>query len=652
MWNFPRLPLVGNLDLTYRCNLNCRHCWLRISPDTRQREEELSFEELKGSMDEARKMGCQQWRVSGGEPMLRPDFAEIIQYITKNVVSCALNTNGTLITPKIAGLLRKNLKKKGRIMVSLYGATAEVNDHITRIEGSFEATMRGFAYLKEAGLEVTVQLVPMRGNYHQYKEMVSLAELLSPPSRIGAYWLNLSACGDPAKNREIKSQRLSPEDIVALNPPNLCDEEWMEEENLCYQPSIKEGYQFLASCNGGKESFHIDPYGQLSSCYYVKDPNLKYDLRKGNFKEGWEEFIPSLPSRIKVEKEYFENCGSCEIRRDCRWCPILAYLEHGSYSTKIDYLCSVGKENRKYTENLKKNHRRHYEIAGITIQVNSDLPITDATFQDKFKPFEVKDRGEDTIILRHYFSLPSLNGNKFEEEVYRKPPWAIYRKGSSWIYLGISPAMGEEEIYQVAVFNHDHTRAAIHNRTEETFRRGGLPSLTLFPTDQILLSRVLADREGCFLHAAGVILGGDGILLVGHSGAGKSTLVKKLKGQAEILCDDRMIVRRWPEGFRIHGTWSHGELADVSAGSAPLKALLFLEKADENRLLPVEDKKEKIAGLLACLIKPLVTNHWWEKTLALIERMSIEVPCYRLQSSMTGHVSDLLKGIIGNVAWR
>jgi MoaA/NifB/PqqE/SkfB family radical SAM enzyme len=194
---FPRIPLRGNLDLTYRCNNNCRHCWLRMPPSSPESRKELSLDEIKDIVDEARKMGCRHWRISGGEPMLRPDFAEIFDYITSRAASYSLNTNGTLITPEIARLMRR----KGAKMVALYGATAEVHDHITRNPGSFEALMQGIAYLKEAGAGFTAQLVPMRDNYHQYNQMISLAESLTPHSRVGAAWLHLTASGDPERNR-------------------------------------------------------------------------------------------------------------------------------------------------------------------------------------------------------------------------------------------------------------------------------------------------------------------------------------------------------------------------------------------------------------------------------------------------------------------
>ncbi len=174
--SLPRLPLEASLDLTYRCNNRCRHCWLweADTPDVAARE--LTLAEIRDVVDQARALGCRRWSISGGEPMLRPDFPEIFDYITSKSVGYTLNTNGTLITPEIAQLMRR----KGSKLVALYGATAEVNDHITRNPGSFEATMEGFARLKEAGAGFTVQLIPMRDNWHEWDADAGAGEVAEP----------------------------------------------------------------------------------------------------------------------------------------------------------------------------------------------------------------------------------------------------------------------------------------------------------------------------------------------------------------------------------------------------------------------------------------------------------------------------------------
>lgn len=641
----PRLPLEGNLDLTYRCNCNCRHCWLRMPAEDPAGEQELSFDEISRIVEEARALGCRKWLISGGEPMLRPDFVDIFDMITRRSVSYSLNTNGTLITPAIARLLRR----KGAKMVALYGATAEIHDHITRTPGSFAATMQGFAYLREAKVSFIVQLIPMRDNYHEFDAMIRLARSLSPMYRVGAPWLYLSACRSAVRNREISRQRLEPADVIHVDPPDGTDDdepltpiERDDKPPARLRPGA--GRRLFAACIEGCRDFHIDPYGGMTFCCFVKDPGLRYDLLKGSFREAWDEFIPSLAEKVQGDPEYEENCGCCEWREDCRWCPAYGYLEEGRYSAKVTYLCALAHEARSYQENWQQHHRRYFRIAGVTIRVDSDLPFTEKTFDPKFKKFEADGPSEDTISLRHHFSIPEFDRDDTGQEVYRRVPWAIYRKDRSWIYLGIGPGRRDQPLYCAAVFNEGHTRGRIYNHSEALFRQGNLHALTLFPSDQILLARTLADRQACFIHAAGVDIGGKGLLLVGHSGTGKTTAARMLRTEGEVLCDDRIIVRRWPEALRIHGTWSAGELPDVSAGSAPLSAILFLEKADGNRLVPMTRDIE-IARLLAQhVVRSLVTADWWEKILALIDSMAREVPAYRLEFDKSGRmIEDIVK---------
>ena len=77
---------------------------------------------------------------------------------------------------------------------------------------------------------------------------------------------------------------------------------------------------------------------------------MRYDLRRGTVREVWEEFIPSHAGTSFDIKEHSENCGSCELRQDCRWCPVYGWLEHGRFSAPVEYLCEVARENRRFKE--------------------------------------------------------------------------------------------------------------------------------------------------------------------------------------------------------------------------------------------------------------------------------------------------------------
>lgn len=628
----PRLPLKGRIDLTYRCNNNCRHCWLKEPSGDTEPAKELTTEEIKDIVDQARAMGCRKWEISGGEPMLRPDFPELFEYITDRSASYSLNTNGTLITPEIARLM----KRKGTKMVSMYGATANVHDHITRRPGSFDAMMKGFSMLKEAGAGFIVQIVAMKDNCHQYDDMVRLAESLSPHWRIGAPWLFMSSSGSPARNAEIQTQRLDPDWVLKLDTPDFSFEERYGYRAL--DEAQKKDDRLFAVCIGLRKAFHIDPYGAMSFCSYIKDPAMRYDLRSGTIKEAWETFIPSLADKIRGGHEYAETCQFCSMRDVCRWCAVYSYLENGTYGSRVDYLCRIAREAAALKREWVNTRRRYFQVANITLQVESDLPFTDKTFDPKFKTFQVSGPGNDIITIRHHFELPHLDAGNLGTEVYRKSPWIIFRRGAGWIYVLTSPSAGDNSPLTVAIFNDDHSVGEFYHAGSEDYLKYGLHSLTMLPTDQVLLARILATREACMVHSAGVILDGKGLLFIGHSGAGKSTITRMLKDSATVLCDDRNIIRKEGQEFRVYGSWCHGEIPLISSSSAPLAAVFLLRQSAENRITRVEETGVAFKHLLGCIIRPMATPDWWETTTALLEETVRKIPFFILDFDRSGTI--------------
>ena len=624
--NMPRIPLEGSIDLTYRCNNNCRHCWLRIPANSREKENELTFDEIRKVVDEARRMGCRKWRISGGEPMLRPDFIDIFDYITSKSASYSINTNGTLITPKIA----KALKKKGVKMVALYGATAEVHDHITRTPGSFETTIRGFAYLKEAGTGFTVQLIPMRDNYHQYKEMVELSESLSSIWRIGAPWLYLSADGDPVRNKEISRQRLDPKELVKLmEGSKMHTEVEPEKDDELSENHLKGDDSFFASCIAIRREFHIDPYAQAAFCCFVKDPALRYNLRTGNLQEFWDIFVPSLSSLIKRGKEYNENCGSCKMGVFCDWCPVYSFLEHRRYSAKIDYLCEIAKEKERFQTCWLRNHQRYFKIGGLSIQIESQLPITESTFHPAIKSLETGKQPNADIHLKYYFTLPNLSTHEIGKEIYRNPHsyLVIYKNKNAFIYQ----IFVKKELRQIAIFNHHHDKGQIFWKNKAFYLEGGLSTITLLYSDQLLLARALAYHSGIMLHASAVIFEGKSLLFLGHSGAGKTTIATLFKNDTQLLSDDRTIIRTNHECLSTFGLWSENTSQNIPKDGFPVSSIIFLEQAKENRLITISRRKEAVNRLLPFLIRPLVTGDWWKNAFQVIERTVSAVPIYLLR---------------------
>lgn len=292
--------------------------------------------------------------------------------------------------------------------------------------------------------------------------------------------------------------------------------------------------------------------------------------------------------------------------------------------------------------------QRYYQIAGMTIGVSADLEITDDTFAGKFSQFEVSSPVGELIRVHHHFSLPSLEEVDLGEEIRGTAPWLVYRRKDDWLYVLVDDDEAGRHVRRVAVFTHDYMGCRVYGgqRIKELFPTGHFIALALLVTDQILLAPILGDRQACYVHSSGAIFHDKGLLFVGHSQAGKSTAAGLLPADAELLCDDRNIIRRWPEGFRVHGTWSHGTLPIVSPSSAPLAAIIFLRHARRNRLERITDIRGIAGELLPCVIRPLITNEWWGKTLDLFESVAREVSCFTLEFDKSGQMWPLLEALV------
>jgi hypothetical protein len=385
----------------------------------------------------------------------------------------------------------------------------------------------------------------------------------------------------------------------------------------------------------------------MSFCSFIKDPSLRYDLRKGSFQECWETFIPSLKDKVKGDQEYRDNCGSCGLRSECRWCPVYGYLEHRRFSAPVEYLCKVARENRKFKEDWEKNHCRYFKCADITIKMEFDLPITEKTFPPTFDLFQTNEHGKDMIIIQHHFEMPHLDGKDLGTVVYQRGGWEVRRKKSSWIYLRSSRI--SEKGKKIVVFNKDHTRVRIYS--DEITRKEDKDLNSIYRDDifltQISLAYILANLGGFFLHSSGVVIDSKGILFVGQSGAGKSTIrnMTLLTEKIKPLSNDRNILRKFSGGYKVYGTWSYSDLPDFQAVSVPLSAIMFIEQAEENQILLLEDRFEVTKRLVPRIIRPIESTEWWDKTLTIVNDIVLEVPCYIVRFDLTGRIVEQLEDL-------
>jgi SynChlorMet cassette radical SAM/SPASM protein ScmF len=164
------------LYLTNGCNLRCRHCW--ITPKFVNGEPDpgdcLDPELLRKAVREAKPLGLSAAKLTGGEPVLHPQFVEIVDLLTDEGLALTMETNGTLIDADLARHL-KDESNLNFVSVSLDGPNAEVHDAFRGVPGSFDAAVRGLRHLVDVGFAPQVIMSLHRDNVQSIEDMVALA---------------------------------------------------------------------------------------------------------------------------------------------------------------------------------------------------------------------------------------------------------------------------------------------------------------------------------------------------------------------------------------------------------------------------------------------------------------------------------------------
>lgn len=275
-----RLPLIGQWELTCRCNLTCVMCYTDPFNTPEQIRQELSTAEVIRILDELREAGCVELCLTGGEPFARPDFLEIYTAAKLRGFLLTIFTNGTLLTPRIADHLKAYPPRM--IEISFHGYTAASFDSITQVPGSFERCRRGIQLLLERGLPVTLKSLGMTVNREEVLKIKAWVESLGGVQyKFGADMRpRLDGSEDPYQ------YQLPEEEIAAIED---ADREMCEERKRKLLASEKGP----APCAAAQIRFHIDAYGQLHLC--SNNRRGSYDLRSGSFREGFYEFLPRFP---------------------------------------------------------------------------------------------------------------------------------------------------------------------------------------------------------------------------------------------------------------------------------------------------------------------------------------------------------------------
>jgi radical SAM protein with 4Fe4S-binding SPASM domain len=323
-----RTPLDGSLELTFRCNLRCAHCYVNEPPGRRRaKKQELTAFEIRRITDEVVDRGCLWMLLTGGEPLLRPDLREIYLHMKRRGLLVTLFTNGTAVTPRIADLLADWPPLV--VEVSVYGSSREVYERATRVPGSFRQCIRGIELLLDRKVRMRLKTIPTSLNYMDMDGMRALA---------AGYGLDFE--WDPLVNCRVDGApgpaavRLRPDQILALEQQ---DAKRAAAFRLEFgKASRARPRADLITCGAYLHAFHIDPYGQMAPCMLLREP--AYDLRTGSFCEGWNKHFPAIRERTRTKSI---ACDACDLHSACDHCVGWALLETGDAEARVPFLCDL-----------------------------------------------------------------------------------------------------------------------------------------------------------------------------------------------------------------------------------------------------------------------------------------------------------------------
>jgi SynChlorMet cassette radical SAM/SPASM protein ScmF len=167
--------------LTEGCNLACRHCWIQPKFQNGERVyPSLDFGLFKSIIAQAKPMGLNSVKLTGGEPLLHPQIGELLDHIKKEELRLTIETNGVLCTPDLAQQIATCMNPF--VSVSIDGADAETHEWVRGVAGSFQQAIDGVRNLVDAGIHPQIIMTIMRRNCKQMEGVVRLAEGLQANS--------------------------------------------------------------------------------------------------------------------------------------------------------------------------------------------------------------------------------------------------------------------------------------------------------------------------------------------------------------------------------------------------------------------------------------------------------------------------------------
>ncbi|MEQ8154202.1 MAG: radical SAM protein [Clostridiaceae bacterium] len=339
------VPVSGQFELTVRCNLHCKMCYVcKFANDKEAMKRERTAEEWIAIAKEARDAGMLYLLLTGGEVFLRKDFMSIYSELVKMGFHIEIYTNATMITPEIAKALGRIPPSK--VGVTIYGASPETYEKICGNGNAFNLAIGGVDLLLAEGITVWLKTTIVKGNVDDFDKIAKYAEERGVRFGIISYISpRREGCGTYPEAERLSASELinfrkhvfdyfsnkSKQDSITDSERCEVEEETAENEDKLFSKTSD-----AFDCVAGKCSFWVTWDGHMTPCALMDKPytfpfnngftNAWNDLQKGCF---------SIPACTE--------CQECSNKERCMPCPARLKRETGSYDKSAPYLCELMK---------------------------------------------------------------------------------------------------------------------------------------------------------------------------------------------------------------------------------------------------------------------------------------------------------------------
>jgi AdoMet-dependent heme synthase len=304
------IPLTVHLDITYRCNERCIHCYLDHDDMG-----EMTTDEIRDVLDQLAAAGVFFLALSGGEVLMRRDFFAIVEHARKRLFNVKVKTNGVMIREIEA----RRLKELGveQVQISIYSHRPQIHDGITKLPGSLRRSIDAIRFLKQKGLKVTIANVLMTANLSENAGVMALAKELGVSYTLDPT-ITPKIDGDTAvlalRAPGIELQRVFQNEALVGNVAEFCAPPAVADED------VMDGYP----CSAGHTSCYISPYGDVFPC--VQFPLPSGNVRHQKFIDIWRH-SNALAEVRSIRARDLVTCAGCSHVGSCSRCPGLAYME-------------------------------------------------------------------------------------------------------------------------------------------------------------------------------------------------------------------------------------------------------------------------------------------------------------------------------------